>query len=70
MKKVSVEIGAVMEVYLDDNTPEEQVERHAIEIVTGQVRRLDEMESGIHDPDLYLANYAMNVLDVEEEDCE
>ena len=70
MKKVRVEIGAVMEVYLDDSTPDEQVERYAIEIVTGQVRRLDEMESGIHDPDLYLANYAMNVLDVEEEDCE
>ena len=70
MRKVRVEIGAVMEVYLDDNTPDEQAERHAIEIVNGQVRRLDEMESGIHDPDLYLANYAMNVLDVEEVDCE
>ena len=70
MKKVRVEIGVVMEVYLDDNTPDEQVERHAIETVTGQVRRLDEMESGIHDPDLYLTNYAMNVLDVEEVDCE
>lgn len=70
MKKVRVEIGAVMDVYLDDNTPDEQVERHAIEIVNGQVRRLDEMENGIHDPDLYLTNYAMNVLDVEEEDCE
>lgn len=70
MKKVRVEIGAVMEVYLDDSTPDEQVERHAIETVTGQVRRLDEMESGIHDPDLYLTNYAMNVLDVEEVDCE
>ena len=70
MKKVRVEIGAVMEVYLDDNTPDEQVERHAIETVTGQVRRLDESESGIHDPDLYLTNYAMYVLDVEEVDCE
>lgn len=70
MKKVRVEIGAVMDVYLDDNTPDEQAERYAIEIVNGQVRRLDEMESGIHDPDLYLANYAMNVLDVEEVDYE
>ena len=70
MKKVRVEIGAVIEVYLDDNTPDEQVERYAIETVTGQVRRLDELESGIHDPDLCLTNYAMNVLDVEEVDCE
>ncbi len=70
MKKVRVEIGAILEVYLDDNTPDEQAERYAIKIVNGQVRRLDEMESGIHDPDLYLANYAMNVLDVEEDDCE
>ena len=66
MKKVRVEIGAVMEVYIEDNQPEDD----AVEIVKEQVRRLDETESGIHDPDLYLANYAMNVLDVEEVDCE
>ena len=66
MKKVRVEIGAVMEVYIEDN----QTENDAVEIVKEQVRRLDESESGIHDPDLYLTNYAMNVLDVEEEDCE
>lgn len=66
MKKVRVEIGAVMEVYIEDN----QTENDAVEIVKEQVRRLDEMESGIHDPDLYLTNYAMNVLDVEEVDCE
>lgn len=66
MKKIRVEIGAVMEVYIEDN----QTENDAVEIVKEQVRRLDESESGIHDPDLYLTNYAMNVLDVEEEDCE
>ena len=66
MKKVRVEIGAVMEVYIEDN----QTENDAVEIVKEQVRRLDESESGIHDPDLYLTNYATNVLDVEEEDCE
>lgn len=66
MKKVRVEIGAVMEVYIEDN----QTENDAVEIVKEQVRRLDEMESGIHDPDLYLTNYAMNVLDVEGVDCE
>ncbi len=66
MKKVRVEIGAVMEVYVEDN----QTENDAVEIVKEQVRRLDESESGIHDPDLYLTNYAMNVLDVDEEDCE
>jgi len=66
MKKVRVEIGAVMEVYIEDN----QTENDAVEIVKEQVRRLDESESGIHDPDLYLTNYAMNVLDVEEVDCE
>ncbi len=66
MKKVCVEIGAVMEVYIEDN----QTENDAVEIVKEQVRRLDELESGIHDPDLYLTNYAMNVLDVEEVDCE
>lgn len=66
MKKVRVEIGAVMEVYVEDN----QTENDAVEIVKEHVRRLDEMESGIHDPDLYLTNYAMNVLDVEEVDCE
>lgn len=66
MKKIRVEIGAVMEVYIEDN----QTENDAVEIVKEQVRRLDESESGIHDPDLYLTNYAMNVLDVEEVDCE
>lgn len=66
MKKIRVEIGAVMEVYIEDN----QTENDAVEIVKEQVRRLDECESGIHDPDLYLVNYAMNVLDVEEVDCE
>ena len=66
MKKVRVEIGAVMEVYIEDN----QTENDAVEIVKEQVRRLDESESGIHDPDMYLTNYATNVLDVEEEDCE
>lgn len=66
MKKVRVEIGAVMEVYIGCN----QTENDAVEIVKEQVRRLDESESGIHDPDLYLTNYAMNVLDVEEVDCE
>ena len=66
MKKVRVEIGAVMEVYIEDN----QTENDAVEIVKEQVRQLDESESGIHDPDLYLTNYAMNVLDVEEVDCE
>lgn len=66
MKKIRVEIGAVMEVYIEDN----QTENDAVEIVKEQVRRLDETESGIHDPDLYLTNYAMNVLDIEEEDCE
>ena len=70
MKKVRVEIGAVMEVYLEDSTPNDKVEQFAVEIVNGQVRRLDESESGIHDPDLYLTNYAMNVIDVEEVDCE
>lgn len=66
MKKVLVEIGAVMEVYVEDN----QTENDAVEIVKEQVRRLDESESGIHDPDLYLTSYAMNVLDVEGVDCE
>lgn len=66
MRKVRVEIGAVMEVYIEDN----QTKNDAVEIVKEQVRRLDEMESGIHDPDLYLTSYAMNVLDVEEVVCE
>lgn len=65
MKKVRVEIGVVMEIYIEDN----QTENDAVEIVKEQVRRLDESESGIHDPDLYLTNYAMNVLDVEDVDC-
>ena len=66
MKKVRVEIGAVMEVYIGCT----QTENDAVEIVKEQVRRLDENKRGIPDPDLYLTNYAMNVLDVEEVDCE
>lgn len=70
MKKARVQIEAILEVYLDDSTPDDQVERHAVEIATGQIRKLDEMESGIRDPDLYLAAWGTTVTDVEKEDCE
>ena len=65
MKMARVEIGAILEVYLNDDQPE----KDAVAIATEQVRRLDESESGIHDPDLYLANYAVQMIDCEEVDC-
>ena len=70
MKKVRVECDAVLEVYIEDDVSNDEAERMAKEIADGQIRKLDECESGVHDPDLCLTSWAMVVLDCEEVDCE
>ena len=70
MKEVRVQINATMIVYVEEDVPEDQVGQTAIDITTEQVKRLDESESGIHDPDLYLSAYDIWVTDIEEVDVE
>ena len=70
MKKVRVDVEAILEVYIEDNVSDDEAKRMANEIAIEQIKHLDESESGIRDPDLYLANYATLVIDCEEEDCE
>lgn len=70
MKKVRVLVEAVIEVYIEDDVPDEKAEGMATDIAIEQVRRLDEAECGIHDPDIYLASYGVTVTDCEEVDCE
>jgi len=70
MKKVRVEIGAILEVYVDADVTDEEAERIATEIALEQTKRLDECESGIRDENLWLASYVAEVRDCEEVDCE
>lgn len=69
MRKVRIEIGAVVEVYIDADVTDEKAEEMATEIVLEQVKRLDETESGVHDPDLWLASYGSTVIECEEVNC-
>jgi len=70
MKKVYVEFDACLEVYIDDDVPEEKAKSTATNIALEQIMRLDETEYGAQDPNLYLTWLNVSATGCEEVDCE